>query len=514
MAGPGMVLVTPTFAIETDVVSTTKDKQLDFSYAVVPSLYTSISGHCSPEDNLQTVLSAELQIQQAVNNFRSRGKDTETLHHSVADGLRKHRLLTDHGVQVAPGDLLDLNDVDDFIHRVCDQLQATDTEYNHMFDMIPVEIDRQIGEVFTKLHGQVAEGVRNAQKKSLKKLDLMEKFFDEQYEDAVASLLRWWKKYDEMQINNFQKTACLADDDAQAIVRKHRKQMALHRETIERINKQTIALKNHLAELNNPKGQAEEAKSRTNIIDAQMEFPEVNSVLPSQNVVQKTEDEIVANLVEVHALREQCAALEILNEANKKILVDKKLFLDQLTAELAASKREHRKTLDEMHTRLQEERRSLQITRDEYDQLLEQLLNPAPPDPAELAEEDQLRQQIAHSQQQLFQHNQQLRLIQLELRSIDKIYDQRFQQLQKIGFMLRNETYVRRTLERKFFKNANYLNLKELMRMEGSGQGKKPALDEQDLYGTESVSGSGDQLQEAVHNERGKTYEQENYTIW
>lgn len=131
---------------------------------------------------------------------------------------------------------------------------------------------------------------------------------------------------------------------------------------------------------------------------------------------------------------------------------------------------------------------------------------------ADIEVQNALRRKIDVGKQEQKHYNLQLRLLQQELRSTDRIYDLRFQQLQKIGFMLRNETYVRRLLERKFYKTANFLNLKEMARMEGGGD---DPLD--DPYGADSEPTVSDPTAEKRTTKAtltGIMYEKQNTTNW
>lgn len=221
----------------------TENLRLDqLRYAVVPSLYASqFSDGSTQNENLCAVLKAENDTQIIAAMFRPKEKDLDVRYHTIGEGLRKRRLLVDHATQVFPDDLIDLDDLNEITEGLCSELQATDVAYVQMYDMIPVEVTRLVAETYGRLYEEALERIADVQELSMKRLRSLERFFDNQYEDAVATLMRWWRHYNDMLIARLQNEACQSDADTQVAVKEHKLQMKHQRELIEKFNKEVNA---------------------------------------------------------------------------------------------------------------------------------------------------------------------------------------------------------------------------------------------------------------------------------
>ncbi|GAU98604.1 hypothetical protein RvY_09729 [Ramazzottius varieornatus] len=114
----------------------------------------------------------------------------------------------------------------------------------------------------------------------------------------------------------------------------------------------------------------------------------------------------------------------------------------------------------------------------------------------ELIQQESLQMQIAEAKREQVAYDQQKRIAEQEVRGLDRIYDKRFLVLQKIGFVLRNETYLRRLLEKKFYRSSNFMSLKELGKMDESPRKRSMAKDpELKAFGDqEPTTAGGDRL--------------------
>ncbi|GAU98603.1 hypothetical protein RvY_09728-1 [Ramazzottius varieornatus] len=201
--------------------------RLDQLYlAVVPSIYLStLPDGSSPEKKLDQVLNHEASIQHLMNKFRTEQFGFDVAYKTVRDGLAKNRLLVDHATQIFSSDITDLDELFETGHQIVLDLQSMDTEFNQIYELIPVELDRQISELYSKLYNEAMDNIAWQNDRSATYLERLFKYFDQQYQDAVASLLRWWKHYDEMLMVRFERDAMVGNNDVQIMVRTYQKQL-------------------------------------------------------------------------------------------------------------------------------------------------------------------------------------------------------------------------------------------------------------------------------------------------
>ncbi|OWA54977.1 hypothetical protein BV898_19364 [Hypsibius exemplaris] len=248
--------------------------------------------------------------------------------------------------------------------------------------------------------------------------------------------MRWWKHCDELLMMRLEREATTASDEVRVMMRTYKKQVADRTAAIDFLQCEAKYINGQIKDIDEKK-LAEERTAKGKLKLKVRELEKVHrgvEKLQLKTQLLPTEEVVLKQTLDNKANASQTLTMQ----------------LKAMNAELLRLEAELKDKMKKARNKLILKKRTFQEITDQCEKYQALITHPPTVDAGEQRKRDALQSRLEQARRDQVSYGQQLEIIQGELHRLDRTYNRRYQTLHKIDFKLRNETYVRRLLERKF----------------------------------------------------------------